>query len=312
MNCQALHSQSIEIVVLFPQLPPMVMMNSRMLLAGYGSFRLSLRKRLQRHPGMLGVVRALRAIWVLGPWQKLLVRYHQKFGKNSPLPRNERSIFDELDIAAATEDLKLRGFALNLRIPPQQVNDIRRFCDLHPGNGHTNPHLTCEAVRQIAFDPKILEVASRYLGAEPILYQSSLYWSLPGVEHQKPRFHYDIGDYRSLVLFIYLTDVDEQSGPHLVIEGTHHRKTIRQLLTRFLSNEDAYRQYPERIRMICGTSGEGFFEDLTCYHKRAATTKKRLMLTVSYMLQRAPLPAPPSANQPSDSEEGIARLVQTS
>ncbi len=287
----------------------------------YGSFRMSLRKRLQQHPGLIGFVRALRAIWVLGPWQKLLVRYHQKFSANPPLPRQAHSLFDNLDVARAVADLNHNGVARGLQVPQQHVKEILRFCDLHPSNSYGNPHLECETLNRIILDPKVLEVASQYLGAEPILYQTSLYWSFPpSVEEElkkrsqrKPRFHYDIGDYRALVLFIYLTDVDEQCGPHIVIEGTHRKKTLRQLLTRFLSDEKAYRHYSERINIIQGVSGEGFFEDLTCYHKRSAATKRRLMLTISYMLQRTPLiDRPAMASHLSNSEESIARLVQTS
>lgn len=296
-------------------------MSSRTSLFSYGNLRMSLRKRLQQHPELIGVVRALRAIWVLGPWQNLLIRYHQKLSANPPLPRQSQSLFDKLDVAKAVADLTLKGVACGLHVPQQQVSDILRFCDLHPRNSHSNPHLACETLNQIILDPKVLEVASQYLGAEPVLYQTSLYWSLPPTDEEtlkkkfqtKPHFHYDIGDYRSLVLFIYLTDVDEQCGPHIVIEGTHRKKTFRQLLTRFLSDEKAYRRYSERIKVIQGVSGEGFFEDLTCYHKRSAATKKRLMLTVSYMLQRTPLTdSAAMSSQLSDSEESIARLVQTS
>lgn len=296
-------------------------MSSRTYPSSYGSFRMRLRKRLQQHPGLIGVVRALRAICVLGPWQKLLIRYHQKFSANPPLPRQAQSLFDTLDVARAVADLNHNGVARGLQVPQQQVKEILRFCELHPDNSHNNPHLSCETLNRIILDPKVLEVASQYLGAEPILYQTSLYWSFPpGNEEDrkkkpthKPRFHYDIGDYRALVLFIYLTDVDEQGGPHIVIEGTHRKKTLRQLLTRFLSDEKAYRRYSNQIRIIYGTSGEGFFEDLTCYHKRSTATKKRLMLTISYMLQRTPLiDRPAMAGQLSNSEESIAQLVQTS
>ena len=282
---------------------------------------MNLRKHLQRHPWLIGAVRALRAIWVLGPWQTLFVKFHQTFSQNPPLPCAGQSIFDKLDVAAAVENLRLKGFARGLQVPQQQVSDIRRFCNLHPSHSYSNPHLTCETLNQIALDPKVIEVARQYLGAEPILYQTSLYWSLPPRDEENPprtaqqrsRFHYDIGDYRSLVLFIYLTDVDEHCGPHVVIEGTHRKKTIRELLTRYLSNENAHRRFPDQIRVIQGASGEGFFEDLTCYHQRSAAHKERLMLTVSYMLQRKPLPdASARANGFPKPEEKIARLVQTS
>lgn len=250
----------------------------------------------------------------------MLIQYHQKFSKNQPLPRNQHSLFDNLDVAAVVDGLRQEGIARGLRVPQSQVSDILNFSVRHQNASHSNPHLICEPIRQIAHDPKIIEIAREYLGVEPILYQTSLYWSLPSNNEkkqkptawQKAHFHYDIGDFRSVVLFIYLTDVDQESGPHVVIEGTHYKKSFRQMLTRYLNNDTANRQYAERIRVIYGASGEGFFEDLTCYHKRATGTKKRLMLTISFMLQRTPLTTDATTRLPSNSEETIARLVQTS
>jgi hypothetical protein len=61
------------------------------------------------------------------------------------------------------------------------------------------------------------------------------------------------------------------------------------LLSRILSDQTAERQFGDRIRVITGQRGTGFFEDLTCYHKHAVGKKERLMLTITYMLQRTPL-----------------------
>ncbi|HMV50259.1 MAG TPA: hypothetical protein PLD20_26800 [Blastocatellia bacterium] len=281
----------------------------------YGNFLMRVRKHLQQHRGLIGAVRAVRALWVLGPWQNVFIHYHRKFSRNPLLPRNEKSLFESLNVASFVAGLKINGFARGLQVPQPLVGEIKQFCERQPANAHNNPHLHCEAIKQIAHDPKVIEVAERYLGAEPILYQTSLYWSSPtadGKLERQPRFHYDIGDYRAVYLFIYLTDVDEQSGPHLIIEGTHRRKTFRQLLSRHLSDEEVQNQFDGRIRTICGNSGEGFFEDLTCYHKRSTTTKPRLMLTIAYMLQRTPLLKSPATNTISNAEENLARLVQTS
>lgn len=258
--------------------------------------RLSLQKFLNQQRELMRIIRALRAIWLLGPWRNLFVKYHQRFSKNLPLPRNQQSIFGELEVASAVENLKRNGFAPGLHVPDEQVREVLRFCDQHKNNKHRNPHLICDAVNQIAHDPKIIEVASQYLGTEPILYQTSLYWSHPPSDEkkrqrmlqQKSRFHYDVGDFRSLVVFIYLTDVDEECGPHVLIEGTHQKKDPLGLITRYLSDKKAYRQYLDRIRIIKGASGTGFFEDLTCYHKHAVGNQKRLMLTITYMLHRTP------------------------
>jgi len=58
-------------------------------------------------------------------------------------------------------------------------------------------------------------------------------------------------------LFIYLTDVDQEGGPHVVIEGTHHKEILPANAHPVSEQRYAYRQYAERIRVIYGASGEG-------------------------------------------------------
>ncbi len=272
-------------------------MNSPPPVSSYYGFRLGIKKYLNRYKGLLQIVRAIRAIWLLGPWSAMLVKYHQRFSRNERLPRNPNSLFDELDVDSATSSLKKNGYSTGIQVPELQVEEILGYCRSSNKKKHRNPHLTCEAIRQITHDPKIIEVARRYLGTEPVLYQTDLYWTYPPSDEQrhqrmiaqKSRFHYDVGDFRSLVVFVYLTDVTADCGPHVVIEATHQKKPTWRLLSRFLNDKTAEQQYGDRIKVITGKQGTGFFEDLTCYHKHAAGSKERLVLTITYMLQRTPL-----------------------
>jgi len=272
-------------------------MNSTERTRTYSHFRLGMKKYLNRNPGLLKIVRALRAIWLLGPWRAMLVKYHQRFNHNQALPRNQSSLFEELDVDATVRTLEQNGYSPGIQVPDSQIEQILSFSRSSNKKKFRNPHLTCDSIRQITHDPKIIEVASQYLGAEPVLYQTDLYWTLPPVNEekrlgmivQKSRFHYDVGDFRSLAVFIYLTDVTDECGPHVVIEATHRTKSAWRLLSRILSDQTAERQFGDRIRVITGQRGTGFFEDLTCYHKHAVGKKERLMLTITYMLQRTPL-----------------------
>jgi hypothetical protein len=272
-------------------------MNSPTPVSAPGHFWLGIKKYLNRNQSLLSIVRAIRAIWLLGPWRKLLVRYHQRFNQNDPLPRTHKSLFHELDVDATVSLLQSNGYSPGIHLPGSQIAEILQFSKASNKRKHRNLHLSYEPVRQIAHDQKIIEVVSRYLGAEPVLYQSDLYWTYPITEEEKyqrliskkSRFHYDVGDFRSLVVFIYLTDVTAECGPHVVIEATHQKKSARNLLSRFLTDQTAEQKYGDRIRTITGKPGTGFFEDLTCYHKHSAGKKERLMLTITYMLQRTPL-----------------------
>lgn len=258
---------------------------------------LMLHQYLKRQPHIVVLVRALRAVWWLGPWQGFFIKYHQRRNQNPALIRNQDSLFTELDAKKALDFLNQEGYAPGIQLPETQVNQIVDFCGQH--DAYANPHFHCQTVHDIAHDPKLLEVVKGFFGAEPILYSSGLYWTWPPESEEKlqqalalkSKFHYDVGDFKTLIVFVYLTDVDETSGPHCVIAGTHHRKAPMRLLSRYLNDHEAFAEFGSQIKVITGKRGTGFFEDLTCYHKHAVGSKARLMLTICYLLQRTPLNA---------------------
>ncbi|SKA37824.1 hypothetical protein SAMN02745126_05964 [Enhydrobacter aerosaccus] len=73
-------------------------------------------------------------------------------------------------------------------------------------------------------DPRLIDLIESYMGCVPTLYSVNCWWSFPA---EKPElfysqyYHRDTDDWRFLTLFIYLTDVDAQGGPHQIIPGSH-------------------------------------------------------------------------------------------
>ena len=256
---------------------------------------LRLRQSLKQRPQIVRIVRAFRAIWWLGPWRDVFIKRYQRKNQNPALVRNPESLFTDLDVGKALSSLYQEGYAPGIQLPEAEIKKITDFCSQQ--DGCTNPHLNCQAVRNIAHDPKLLEVVKSYFGAEPVLYSSNLYWTWPPNSEEtlqqalalKSKFHYDVGDFKTMIVFIYLTDVDENSGPHILIRGTHRQKKPRQLLSRYLNDREAVAEFGTQITAVTGQRGTGFFEDLTCYHKHAVGSKARLMLTICYLLQRKPL-----------------------
>lgn len=269
------------------------MKNSSPLLSDSAALWPALRGYIKRQQAWRPFLLALRSIWWLGPWRNLFIAYHQKRSKSLPLARRANSMFDDPDILLMVSELNRVGVAEGLQVPEEYVNRILSYCAQTKADAYPEPHLHCEAVRDIAHDPKVLDVVAQYLGAEPASYVSRLYWSRAAwaepaeASGLQATFHYDVGDFKSLVLFVYLTDVDEASAPHLVIEGTHRARPFRQLLSRRMDEAAARRQFGDRIRVVTGARGAGFFEDVVCYHKRAACQRDRLILTIIYSLQRA-------------------------
>lgn len=88
--------------------------------------------------------------------------------------------------------------------------------------------LKIPAIRELAFDAEVLSIVRRHLGAPPLLLDISAWKSFAAPERAKDAqlFHYDLDDYRFCKLFIYLTDVEEDGGPHVYAPGTHRPEEI--------------------------------------------------------------------------------------
>lgn len=148
-------------------------------------------------------------------------------------------------------------------------------------------------VQALAGDPTLVDVVAGYLGYTPERVSSWLFWSLRNqltyaereARYQTVGFHYDVHGLNFLYVNFYITDVDRNSGAHVLIEGSHRGKRLRQLLgTAKVTDSEARRRYGDgRIKCIEGPAGTGFFEDTSCYHKALAPlSDDRLMLQFRY------------------------------
>ncbi len=262
----------------------------------YAAVRSRLRTYLGAHERLLDAFRVLRCVLVQGPWQSWMIRRYRARHVNPPLALNERTLFPELDTAGAVRDLRRDACARGLDVPTGRVDGIAAWAKATGGKRIDHPERDCAAIRELAHDPAIVEVARGYLEAEPVFLKSQIYWTVPDgtavgnalAAAEGGRFHYDLADIRALTVFIYLTDVDEHCGPHVVIRGTQRRRTPGEILRRFISDEHAARAYGGRIEMITGPRGTGWFEDITCYHKQAPAERVRGMLYLIYSLHRRP------------------------
>lgn len=254
-----------------------------------------------RRRRLLHYLRVFSSLYWSGPWRSLAIRYYQWRNQNQPLPQTAHTLFPEYPATQAVSQLETNGFALGLQLPESEVEAILEYCGRDGATEYHNHDVQCLALRNIVRDPVLLAVARQYLGAEPVLYSTQLYWTHPPVieseqrriQQRKARFHYDLGDFKALVVFFYLTDVAADCGPHITIQGTHHGKSFRQMLSRFLTDQEAQALYPDRIKTLIGPPGYGFFTDIACYHKHSYGAHDRLMMSITYVLQRQPEPRVP-------------------
>lgn len=268
-----------------------------------------LRVLLHRSRGLLRFAQVLRGWWILGPFRRYAVRYYQRFGRTQPLQVDRRDLFPQLDMNRAVHALHERGYADGSKIPDEYVTEIVQYARDTKRLKYWNPHRQCEAVDRIARNEKLVEIARRYLGAEPILWLTQLKWSFgpesreerqallantsEPIQYDSDAFHYDTLDFRSLTVFIYLTDVDSRCGPHVVIENTHRTKSLSDICRIILSDAAAEQKFGDRIRVILGEKGTVLLEETSGFHKASRCQAARLMLSIDYVLQRSPPPERP-------------------
>ncbi|MBU3576934.1 phytanoyl-CoA dioxygenase family protein [Polynucleobacter sp. UK-Kesae-W10] len=145
---------------------------------------------------------------------------------------------------------------------------------------------------KLAFDPYIIDVATRYLGCPPIHVQTNAWFSFPGkvsknnLSMNGQLFHQDKEFVKFFKVFIYLSDVKPAQGPHCYIEGSHHDELHLKgvPLSGRVSDNDIGKYYDKnRIKTVVGSAGSILFGDTSCVHKGCAVTSgMRVMLQLEY------------------------------
>jgi hypothetical protein len=134
--------------------------------------------------------------------------------------------------------------------------------------------------------PDLLAFIASYLGCKPTISSIGIRWSFPcrrdGADVQ--RFHRDPDDWRFLKFFVYLTDVDDMSGPHAFVRGTH--RTSGRLRAQGYAAAEIERDYgKDRIETITGPRGTSFVADTYGIHRGTPPQlRSRLILQVQYSL----------------------------
>ena len=82
-----------------------------------------------------------------------------------------------------------------------------------------------------------------------------------------------------------LNDVDDSSGPHALIPGSHHSRSVFRFFNRQLPDNIAERLGTPRT--LTGPAGMCFFEDTIIYHRGVRPTKRpRVILQVQFGLAK--------------------------
>lgn len=146
--------------------------------------------------------------------------------------------------------------------------------------------LNCPHVLDTVNHPFVLQTVSDFLGCKPTLSNISMWWSLPG--HAKPElaeyFHRDVDDWLFVKLFIYITDVDENAGPHVFVRGTHRSSKLTRIAR--YSDQQIEKEFGvKNVLQLTAKSGTTFLENTYGIHKgQLPRTNRRLLLQAQYSL----------------------------
>jgi hypothetical protein len=155
-------------------------------------------------------------------------------------------------------------------------------------------HRDCDAIRKLAADPLLVNMAQQYLGAGCVFLGARAWWSFACGSSEVERiadgqaFHYDLDDYGALSFFFYLTDTGPSAGPHECVRGSHRRKPLRFTLSpsRVRTEGEITRCYGlDNLLVLIGAAGFGFAEDTACYHRGAhPESGDRLIVQLRYAI----------------------------
>lgn len=154
------------------------------------------------------------------------------------------------------------------------------------------PHLM-----QIANDPLVLDALKLVFGGKPTITTALIWWlfsSYGFADKEREQFiwntsnmHRDIDDWLQIKLFIYLSDVAEETAPHLFLEGSHTRGPGVGKST--ISLDFVGQSCPEKVIAVHGKAGAAWLENPFGFHiAKRPETGNRLIAAISYSLLPTP------------------------
>ena len=238
-------------------------------------------------------------------------------GAQVPLPLDDSLFPGRLPVALAAE-IRRDSYVAGLDLSPELVGELRELVDRSPlfverdGRKVSAPnrdalvdllgatpvigHVDCAddpLVRRIGEDPVLQEVFRAYFGYPPGSIEPRVWWSYvtdaPEHErlsgHQTVLFHFDQHAMNFLYANFFLTDVDLDSGAHVLVRGSHRHKPLTFTYSSAYKRDEAIVEKYGTADLVTveGPAGSGIIEDAWCYHKALVpTARDRLFLQFRY------------------------------
>ena len=147
--------------------------------------------------------------------------------------------------------------------------------------------LASEAVQRLLADRSVLAIAQAYLGGVPVQDLVAMWWTAASTRSSSAaaqQFHFDLDRLRFLKLFVYLTDVGPENGPHVYVRGSHRSLPEPLRDDRRFSDAEVLAHFDEDdIVSVTGQRGTIFLADTKGLHKGVnAAAGNRLVFQLEY------------------------------
>ena len=166
-----------------------------------------------------------------------------------------------------------------IKFSPRGLNQWRLLDPENPPNCNVadafEPDLKADKlIEKLVNDPLLIKIVSTYLGAKVCPLNYCLWYTFPADRPSSEAaqlFHYDLDSLRWLKIFIFLSDVGHENGPHEYVEGSHRPGTkpvdlLRRDYAR-LSDADVDRYYAGKRKQLLARKGSVVLADTRCFHK---------------------------------------------
>lgn len=162
--------------------------------------------------------------------------------------------------------------------------------------------MTIEEMMDVASDPLLLTIVHDYLGVPPIFDTPVVFMNSNaplderGLSNTAQLYHHDMHRLAFVKLFMYLTDVGPEDGPHAMIPGTHVSRPDGMWIDGRSTDETvASHGLLDKEVHITGPAGTLFMVDTRALHKGVhPVANHRLLAQVQYTNSKFGKPEPDS------------------
>ena len=192
----------------------------------------------------------------------------KKFGYWVAPNKVASELLDEFEIAAEQELRRVYSLAESINIRDSKQNVLLK--DREMVSLETDWCLKQRLTYLLASSTGVLNVVGRYLETVPILNLPDSWFSFP-VDDLKSgsaqNWHVDCDRVKWIKVFVYITDVENENGPHSFISTTHKNWRIKTNNSRFLKESVAKKFESSEIQIFKAKRGTVIFEDTRGLHK---------------------------------------------